>query len=204
LKPTRLVVVMARWPAPRRCKSRLAAGGLGPARAARVQQRLLGHVLAVLAQGTAAVGARGRLALAGAGPAAAARLLPSGQPLEAVTQGPGGLGERMARQFMAGLRQGYRQVVLVGSDLPLLTAPDLQLAFDALGDAPCVLGPAADGGYWLVGLNRGANALFAGIDWGGDRVLQQTLARADLLGLAPVLLPQQNDLDTIGDLQAWR
>lgn len=195
---------MARWPAPRRCKSRLAAGGLGPARAARVQQRLLGHALAVLAQGTAAVDARGRLALAGAGPAAAARLLPRGQPLEAVTQGPGGLGERMARQFMAGQRQGYRQIVLVGSDLPLLTAPDLQLAFDALGHAPCVLGPAADGGYWLVGLTRAPSALFAGIDWGGDSVLQQTLARADQLGLAPVLLPQQNDLDTIVDLQAWR
>jgi rSAM/selenodomain-associated transferase 1 len=204
LKPTRLVVVMARWPAPRRCKSRLAAGGLGPARAARVQQRLLGHALAVLAQGTAAVGARGRLALAGAGPAAAARLLPCGQSLEAVTQGRGGLGERMARQFMAGLRQGYRQVVLVGSDLPCLTAADLQLAFAALGQAPCVLGPAADGGYWLVGLNRGASALFAGIDWGGDRVLQQTLARADQLGLAPVLLPQQSDLDAIGDLLVWR
>jgi len=195
---------MARWPAPRRCKSRLAAGGLGPGRAAMVQQRLLGHALAVLAQCTAAGDVQGRLALAGAGPTAAARLLPCRDRLDAVPQGRGGLGERMARQLMAGLRQGYRQVVLVGSDLPCLSAADLQLAFEALAQTPCVLGPAGDGGYWLVGLNRGATGLFAGIDWGSEQVLQQTLLRADQLGLAPALLPLQNDLDAVTDLLAWR
>ena len=195
---------MARWPAPGRCKSRLGAGGLGPVRAAAVQQRLLRHALEGVVQSTAGEGVEGRLALAGAGPAAASRLLPCCERLDAVVQGSGGLGERMARQLTRGLRQGFRRVVLVGSDLPQLTHADLQQAFAALERVPCVLGPAGDGGYWLVGLRCPCTGLFAGIDWGTDRVLQQTLGRASQLGLPLALLPPQNDLDGVSDLRVWR
>lgn len=189
---------MARWPAVGRCKRRLSAG-LGPQRAAAVQQRLQQHTLAVLDQACCRIGADRRLAVAGVGLRAAARLHQG-----AVLQGQGSLGLRMQRQLARAFRQGYHQVVLVGSDLPQLSAADLQQAFAALQQAPLVLGPAADGGYWLIGLRRSAPALFAGIRWGSDSVLQQSLERAVSLGLPAALLQCRHDLDRPGDLLRWR
>jgi rSAM/selenodomain-associated transferase 1 len=119
-------------------------------------------------------------------------------------QGGGGLGLRMQRQFALGFAQGYRAIVLVGSDLPRLAASDLQQAFAALQRQPLVLGPADDGGYWLIGLQRPAAALFAGIDWGGSQVLAQTLAQARRLALPFSLLDYQADLDRACDLVPWR
>jgi len=190
---------MARWPAPGRCKRRLAAG-LGAQRAAAVQQRLQQHTLAVLDQACSRIGVDSRLAVSGVGPKAAGRLLQG----PVVLQGQGGLGLRMQRQFGWAFRQGYQQVVLVGSDLPQLAATDLQQAFAALQQAPLVLGPAADGGYWLIGLRQSAPGLFAGVAWGSATVLQQTLERATQLGLTATLLPCRHDLDRPGDLQRWR
>jgi glycosyltransferase A (GT-A) superfamily protein (DUF2064 family) len=71
-----------------------------------------------------------------------------------------------------------------------------------------VLGPASDGGYWLIGLNRsgfsGAGPwLMAGIPWGSDQVLASTLARAQRRQLSPALLRQLSDLDTRADLEPW-
>lgn len=200
----RLLILMARAPAPLRCKSRLARGGLGPRRAATVQGRLLAHTQLVLDQAAAQQGARSRLALAGAGARCGRRLLAGATHTELVLQGGGGLGLRMQRQFALGFAQGYRAIVLVGSDLPRLAAADLQQAFAALQRQPLVLGPADDGGYWLIGLQRPAAALFAGIDWGGPHVLAQTLAQARRLALPFSLLDHQADLDRAGDLVPWR
>ncbi|MEB3276523.1 MAG: TIGR04282 family arsenosugar biosynthesis glycosyltransferase [Cyanobacteriota bacterium] len=195
----RLVVVMARWPAAGRCKRRLSTG-LGSQRAAAVQQGLLRHTLAVLHQACCPIGADRRLAVAGVGPRAAARLHQG----SVVLQGQGGLGLRMQRQFGWAFRQGYQQVLLLGSDLPQLSAADLQQAFAALQRAPLVLGPATDGGYWLIGLRRSAPPLFAGVAWGSDSVLQETVARATSLGLPAALLHCRHDLDRPGDLLRWR
>ena len=195
---------MARAPAPLRCKSRLAQGGLGPRRAAMVQGRLLAHTQVVLHQAAAQLGACSRLALAGAGPRSGRRLLVGATYTGLALQGGGGLGLRMQRQFALGFAQGHRSIVLVGSDLPRLAAADLQQAFAALQRVPLVLGPADDGGYWLIGLRRSAGALFAGIDWGGPQVLAQTLAQARRLALPFDLLKQQADLDRVCDLVVWR
>jgi glycosyltransferase A (GT-A) superfamily protein (DUF2064 family) len=67
-----------------------------------------------------------------------------------------------------------------------------------------VLGPADDGGYWLIGLRAPAAALFAGIDWGGAQVLAQTLDQARQLALPLTLLGHQGDLDRTVDLAFWR
>ena len=199
-----LLVLMARWPASLRCKTRLAAGGLGPQRAAAVQRRLLDHTLTVLDQAGTLLGASARLALTGAGPRAGARLLTGAARTQLVLQGAGGLGLRLQRQFSQGFRQGFEQVLVLGSDLPQLASSDVQQALRALQHKPLVLGPALDGGYWLVGLRQPAPTLFAGIDWGGPQVLAQTLAAAGRLGLAPALLADQGDLDRVQDLQRWR
>ena len=191
---------MARWPGPWRCKSRLASS-LGGRAAAVVQQRLLHHNLVVLDRSCCQLRCQGRLALAGAGLRAGERLAPR---LNVALQGGGVLGTRMQRQFAAAFRQGYQQVVLIGSDLPELTCSDLTAAFAALKQVPLVLGPAHDGGYWLVGLSQPAPGLFAGIDWGSDRVLAQTLSSARDLQLPHALIRQQSDLDRPADLERWR
>jgi rSAM/selenodomain-associated transferase 1 len=208
----RQLVVLARWPAAGRCKSRLAAG-LGRQGAAEIQRRLTQHTLATCREwrgrqgGAGGAGAGRQLVLAvdGLAPRAARRW---GEGLGAdrcLLQGGGGLGSRLQRQLQRAWREGAGQVVLIGSDLPTLALGDLELAFAGLNSAPLVLGAAADGGYWLIGLSRPAAAeLFCGIPWGSDQVLAATLAAAARLGLAPLLLEVRSDLDRPADLLPWR
>ncbi|MCP9832977.1 TIGR04282 family arsenosugar biosynthesis glycosyltransferase [Cyanobium sp. Aljojuca 7A6] len=198
--------MLARWPAPGRCKSRLVPG-VGRGRAAAIQARLTQHGLAAAAQAREAMAGGGLelvLAASGLGPRAAGRW---GRLLgvdRVVEQGSGSLGLRMQRQMLRGCREGAAAVVLIGSDLPALAAEDLLEAFRALQHSPVVLGPAGDGGYWLIGRSRAAPQLFAGIDWGSDRVLAQTLRLAGQAGLATALLAERHDLDRPADLDPWR
>jgi len=198
---------MARWPAPGRCKRRLAAS-VGIQRAAAVQARLSAHVLQVARDATGALGQELVLAVSGLAGQAAARW---GRQLgveRTVLQGEGRLGVRLQRQLIRARREGARRVVLIGSDLPALASPDLVEAFRLLETRPLVLGPASDGGYWLIGLGGNWPTLFAGagqaIAWGGDQVLAQTLVAARDLDLEPRLLPLRSDLDRAEDLRRWR
>ena len=209
------LVMLARWPAPGRCKRRLAAE-LGDRRAARVQARLTDHAFAASRVACGAVAAELVLATSGIGAAAARRWGLSLGADRVVPQGTGSLGLRLRRQVVRAQREGVRHLLLIGSDLPELGAADLLDAFGALaGGAPLVLGPALDGGYWLIGLGWpgfnpavGVSRLFAGaaapISWGSDAVLHQTLAAADREGLAATLLAERSDLDRLADLARWR
>lgn len=109
------------------------------------------------------------------------------------------LGARLTEAAHTLMHQGHR-VIMVGSDCPGLTVPLLTQAIEALQQGDSVVGAAADGGYWLIGLSREAPELFEGIDWSTGRVLQQTLARAAAKGLAVTNLPLLADLDTPQDL----
>ena len=194
---------MARWPAPGRCKRRLAQE-LGAARAAQIQARLTVHTLAAARDAREGYGLELVLAVEGLGGLAASRW---GQALGAdrtVLQGRGALGLRMQRQFQRAAREGASKVVLIGSDLPELEASDLSAAFTSLGHCQGVLGPALDGGYWLIGLRRPEPELLAGIAWGGAQVLEQTLAAMARRGLEPELLTRRGDLDWARDLLPWR
>ena len=194
---------MARWPAPGRCKRRLAQE-LGAARAAQIQARLTVHTLAAARDARQGYGLERVLAVEGLGGLAASRW---GQALGAdrtVLQGRGALGLRMQRQFQRAAREGASKVVLIGSDLPELEASDLSAAFTSLGHCQGVLGPALDGGYWLIGLRRPEPELLAGIAWGGAQVLEQTLAAMARRGLEPELLTRRGDLDWARDLLPWR
>jgi uncharacterized protein len=110
----------------------------------------------------------------------------------------------MQRQFQRAAREGASQMVLIGSDLPQLEASDLSAAFTVLGQRRGVLGPALDGGYWLIGLRRPEPELLAGIDWGSALVLEQTVAAMARRGLEPELLSRRGDLDWARDLLPWR
>ncbi|MFM7313978.1 MAG: TIGR04282 family arsenosugar biosynthesis glycosyltransferase [Cyanobium sp.] len=206
------LVVMARWPAPLRCKRRLAAG-VGPVQAAAVQARLTSHVLQEsLIACRSSVRGSGRpelvLAVSGLGSRAAARWGRSLGADRTVLQGTGSLGLRLRRQVRRVLREGAASLLLIGTDLPELTAADLRQAWCLLQRRPLVLGPARDGGYWLIGLRDDWPVLFAGqggaIPWGSDQVLRRTLAAAGAAGLQPACLPDRSDLDHPQDLRRWR
>jgi glycosyltransferase A (GT-A) superfamily protein (DUF2064 family) len=95
------------------------------------------------------------------------------------------------------------RVLVMGADCPDLDAVRIAAAFAALERAELVLGPARDGGYYLIGLARSAAALFRGIDWGTPRVLAQTRERARALDLSLTELEPLDDLDTPADLARW-
>ena len=194
---------MARWPAPGRCKRRLAQE-LGAARAAQIQARLTVHTLAAAREARQGHGLELVLAVEGLGSRAARRWGQAHGADRTVLQGRGALGLRMQRQFQRAARDGASKVVLIGSDLPELEASDLSAAFTSLGHCQGVLGPALDGGYWLIGLRRPEPELLAGIAWGGAQVLEQTLAAMARRGLEPELLTRRGDLDWARDLLPWR
>ncbi|MCB1506161.1 MAG: TIGR04282 family arsenosugar biosynthesis glycosyltransferase [Hyphomicrobiaceae bacterium] len=113
-------------------------------------------------------------------------------------QGNGDLGARMQRLF-DGSPPG--PVVIIGTDCIDVTAADIAAAFRALGSSRCVLGPARDGGYWLIGQSRMPRplAVFAGVRWSGPDTLTDTMA--NLNGYSTSLLQQLEDVDTADE---WR
>jgi rSAM/selenodomain-associated transferase 1 len=113
------------------------------------------------------------------------------------------LGERLARAFEELLSDPEDRAVILGADCPSLGPRVLREAGDALRRGPLVLGPARDGGYYLIGLARRAPSLFENISWGTSRVLAETLDRASRAGLVPHLLEPLEDLDTPADLVRW-
>jgi hypothetical protein len=115
-------------------------------------------------------------------------------------QAGGVLGERLSRAFDELLASPEDRALAIGADCPELEAEVIREAFVALEACDLVLGPANDGGYFLIGLRRAAPALFEDIPWGSDRVLEQTLERAKGAGLETALLSGLADLDTPDDL----
>ena len=114
------------------------------------------------------------------------------------------LGQRMLHALADAL-ESYDRVLLVGSDCPGIDRPYLVQALDALNRAPLVLGPAADGGYVLVGA-RGEcppRGMFSDMDWGSSRVYAQTLERLRESGRAWQELPIKTDIDRPEDLVVW-
>lgn len=116
-------------------------------------------------------------------------------------QGRGDLGDRLARAMQAAFADRCAFVVVVGADCPEVSSRDVDKAVDILrdGKADVVLGPANDGGYWLIAMRRPVAELFAGMPWSTDRVFVETLARADRLGLRVRELRTLPDVDNIRD-----
>ena len=137
-----------------------------------------------------------------------------GENLNYAEQGEGDLGERMERAFTVAFSNGATKAIIVGSDCPSSDWKNMQVAFHGLEENDCVIGPASDGGYYLIGL-RGrrsrlqqgesvggvgdpARQLFHNIDWGGEQVFEQTMKAAS--GLSVGELKQLPDVDLPKDI----
>jgi rSAM/selenodomain-associated transferase 1 len=197
-KPPALVV-MAKAPAVGRTKTRLCPP-LTPARAAQLYEALLRdsiHLAAGL-EGT-------QLAIALTPPEATQlfeRWSPPGTLLLPVSGA--NIGECLDRVLGSLLDAGHSSAMALNSDGPTLPPAHLRQALSLLDQADVVLGPGEDGGYYLIGMRAHHPRLFYEIDWSTERVLPQTLARADSLGLSVALLPPWYDVDTARDLDRLR
>lgn len=123
---------------------------------------------------------------------------------EVRAQVEGSLGERMEASFARAFAAGAEAVVLTGSDIPGLRFPVVRDAFHALETDPVVIGPARDGGYYLIGMRAPGAPLFEGIAWSSAHVLAQTVALAEALGLAVKCVSEQVDIDTLEELEIWQ
>lgn len=119
------------------------------------------------------------------------------------SQPAGDLGERLRAFFEQHVRRGERGIA-IGSDSPTLPREHVARAFEMLERHDCVLCPATDGGYCLIGLRDGGLPIFGGIEWSSPHVLEQTIARVKGCGASLALLPPWYDVDTAADLAFLR
>ena len=122
----------------------------------------------------------------------------------AALQGDGDLGQRLSAAFDSAFASGAERVVIIGSDCPDVSLCDLECAWSALRANDAVVGPATDGGYWLIGLRRRAPELFTAMPWSTNRVFAETCARCQRLNLRLQLLRELTDVDEPADWEAFR
>ena len=132
-----------------------------------------------------------------------------GDDLNYQSQGDGDLGKRMARVAKRAGQENVRRLIMVGGDIPGISHEILRQAFILLDHYPLVLGPAKDGGYYLIGLDLSGdserlNSLFSGVKWGSERVLAQTVTAAEKAGLKMAFTKALRDVDRPEDIAVWR
>lgn len=193
------ILIFTRYPVPGRAKTRLIPS-LGPLGAARLHRRMTEHILSLARttceQETAGItvcftGARQRDFRAWLG-----------RDLEYAVQPSGDLGHRLRQAFEYAFRHGAKRVIAIGADVPAISTALLAQALTGLHTHDVVLGPAADGGYYLIGLHRYRPELFIGMDWGTERVCAQTRTVIQRLKLKAAELPTLEDVDRPEDLPA--
>ena len=113
-----------------------------------------------------------------------------------------GLGEKMNNAFSELFEQGYNRVLIIGTDCPELSPAIITAAFDSLNNHDVVIGPARDGGYYLLGMTKLYSCLFHDISWSTDQVLKQTLIACSVISLPNILMEELSDIDKEEDLLA--
>jgi rSAM/selenodomain-associated transferase 2/rSAM/selenodomain-associated transferase 1 len=194
------LVLFTRHPEPGKTKTRLIPA-LGPGGAAELQRRMAERAFGWGRD----LARRGEVELEvrfqGGDARAMKRWL--GRGARFVPQGAGDLGARMARAMRDGFAGGATRLVIIGADVPSLAPRHVERALAALDYADLVLGPASDGGYYLIATRRPIPAIFDGIDWGSRSVWMQTLEKAAALRLEVERIEPLHDVDRPEDLPAW-
>ena len=190
-----IYILFAKKPEAGKVKTRLAEG-IGAASAVRLYQAFLKDIISTLN------GLDRPFAVAYT-PVGAGEYFEgvAGGAMELFPQQGRDLGERMKNAFSRQFALGYDRVILIGSDIPLLSPDILREAREALADHPVVMGPCRDGGYYLIGLRRPVEGIFSGISWGGDRVLRDTVSILRRQRCNYRLLPELFDIDRLDDLK---
>ncbi len=203
--PREWLLIFTRYPEPGATKTRLIPL-LGPEGAAKLQRQMTEHLLSNISRLVRTRPLVVEIRFAGGD----ARLMRNwlGADFLYAAQGDGRLDQRMTIALTAAFDAGAKAAVLIGTDIPGITAEIIRRAFDALRRNDAVFGPAADGGYYLVGLREGVlkralPTLFAGLPWGTNRVLALSLERAAELALSVALLDALEDVDRPEDLVVW-
>ncbi|MGB3613857.1 MAG: TIGR04283 family arsenosugar biosynthesis glycosyltransferase [Elainellaceae cyanobacterium] len=204
ISPTTHLVVFTRHPKPGTTKTRLIPA-LGATGAASLQREMTEHMLKQADALSQQMPLSVSIHYTGGDRREMQQWL--GQSREYLPQSSGDLGDRLVTAFEHGFKAAT-QVIAIGIDCPALDPQRLRDAFDTLTTEDAVLGPASDGGYYLIGIRKDASsnwaALFEGIDWGSDRVLGQTQASLETLNLSCPLLPVLTDVDYPWDLPQWQ
>jgi len=194
------IILFARYPEPGTTKTRLIPA-LGAEGAAALQSAMMAHTLAIIRDLCCDESFEYEVRFAGGD---AERLTALYGTANYVPQSDGDLGERLDTAVREAYAQGVERVVVIGADCPELDATLLREAFKQLDETDVVLGPAWDGGYFLIGLRQHCLELFQGIEWGTEQVLKQTLERATAAGLTTRPVRRLPDVDYPEDLLSCR
>ncbi|MBN1812734.1 MAG: TIGR04282 family arsenosugar biosynthesis glycosyltransferase [Anaerolineae bacterium] len=200
VKSGRYLIVYAKRPLPGYAKTRLGKG-IGTENAAGLYARLLYGYLIDLVYARLE---NTEIELSVASPDDVPFFSSAFPELRVHPQIDGDLGQRMAASFAQAFDRGAASVVLTGSDIPGLDSTLVRTAFQTLEAAPVVLGPATDGGYYLIGMRTPCASLFEGVAWSTDRTLAQTEALARAQGLEVATLSTLYDIDTRTEYERWR
>lgn len=193
------LVVFMKWPEPGQVKTRLARE-IGSEAAARLYDWLLRRTITVAWNAAQSLGLQPVAAISPPERGESfARLLGPGWTL--YEQRGETLGDRLAALVEVAVRAIGSPVIVIGSDCPWLTENHIAASLEAMSTADLVLGPAEDGGYYLIALNDSRPEIFRGIPWSSAEVLAATLETARVLGLRTAQLEPLSDVDTVSDLE---
>ncbi|HIE07062.1 MAG TPA: glycosyltransferase, partial [Desulfarculaceae bacterium] len=194
---SRAIIIMTRYPDPGRVKTRLIPA-LDADEAARLHRQMVEYAMSTVRGFTSASPAGIFVFFNGGSKELMASWL--GDEAEYLPQADGNLGDKMRAAFHAVFNREFKTVTMIGSDCPTIDRHILRQAFSSLAQADMVVGPALDGGYYLLGLKQVYDQLFEGIDWGGSKVLTQTLSAARNQRITVSCLPELSDIDRPEDL----
>ena len=194
------LILFTRYPEPGRTKTRLIPH-LGAEGAAALQRQMTEYVLTQVLAMTSQLPLSAEVRFAGGNVTKMKAWL--GRGLVYQPQGEGDLGDRIVRAFQQGFQAGMERIVVIGSDCPGIKPQQMIQAFNHLQQDDLVLGPAEDGGYYLIGLRQAQPALFQNIAWSTADVFQQTNAIAQQLRLSIAYLDRLSDVDRPEDLPVW-
>jgi rSAM/selenodomain-associated transferase 2/rSAM/selenodomain-associated transferase 1 len=199
-----LLIIFTRYPTPGKTKTRLIST-LGEEGAADLQRRMTEHTMDSVCS-LAGDGLDIQVRFDGGDMAAMVQWL--GKGLAYTPQEDGDLGARMERAFRESFQAGFGKVVIIGTDCPELDQAHIGEALALLEDNHMVIGPATDGGYYLIGMRSGASeqlftAAFQGIPWGTDQVLTDTVNALAQIRIDLGLLDELDDVDEPADLIHW-
>lgn len=195
-----ILIVFVRLPVPGEVKTRLAKS-IGPVAAADFYRAFAEWVFSHTASPVPGIWRRWACFTPRTGLQALQAWLRERNPIDhLLPQAPGDLGVRMMAATGAAFHAKASRVVVIGTDCLEVDQDVIESAFEALDDNDLVLGPAHDGGYYLLGLSLPNPKIFSNIPWGTDQVMAATRARAEELGLSIHELPRRHDIDCMADL----